>query len=708
MKNINAPCCVLSVVAFGTVMSSPLLSAQENPRGHVIEEVVVTAEKRASTVQDTSISISAVTGDTLRDRGVSDLMDLSGYLPNFQMNKSGDSLLINIRGINSSDTTEDSEPAAAFHLDGVYIGRPIATGQVFFDVDRVEVLRGPQGTLYGRNATAGSINLITNKPGEEFEAGLHLGVGNYDLITSEGMINLPVSDSLSLRAAFSTEDHDGYLNTSNPSAGISNDTGDVESRAARIKAMYTPTDELSLLFSYDYATQGGKGPGSVVLRLGEPSRDNPFNTPGSRDYVFWGISAEVNYDLDWATLTYLGAKRVNDTKSSGDGDDSSDYSVILTRDSGVETRSHELRMTSNSNGSLEWLAGLYYFEEDSETETRFIDFPTPFPFGPPLIEAVFENPLLVKTSYAAFGQLTYHFTEEVSLIGGLRYTEDELENEGLTSFIPLFTSSKSIDEEWDSTDWKLGLDWRVMDDSLVYLTVGTGYKAGGVADSVDFDPEDVLAYEVGSKNRLMDGRLQLNMAAFHYDYTDYQATYLGITQNGTPGAVTDNAGKAEIKGVELESNFLVNDNGRVDVSVSYLDAEFTDYMIITPIGPVDNSGNSLNSAPEWTVNLSYQHSWGLDSGAEVLARASVYWQDEYVLTANQPPPEAFRDSFTRSSIALTYNSANDAWYVQAFAKNIEGKNVANSYQVGAITGQSTKTNLEAPKTYGLRFGLNWQ
>ena len=200
----------VAIAATTLVLSAPGLSAAEKEK-LVLEEVIVTAQKRVSTVQDTPIAITAYSGEVLANFVVTDAADLNGKVPNLHIGKNGPDMEISIRGINSTNNFESGDPAAAFHIDGIYLARPIGAGAVFYDLERVEVLNGPQGTLYGRNATAGSINVITNKPGEEFEASLEMNLGNYDRVYTHGMVNLPVSDQVQVRAAYFTDDRDGYF-----------------------------------------------------------------------------------------------------------------------------------------------------------------------------------------------------------------------------------------------------------------------------------------------------------------------------------------------------------------------------------------------------------------------------------------------------------------------------------------------------------------
>ncbi|MBT4519316.1 MAG: TonB-dependent receptor [Halieaceae bacterium] len=707
---------VAAIAATTLVLSTSDLSAADEP-GLTLEEVIVTAQKRSTTVQETPIAITAFTGEILANGVVTDAADLNGRVPNLHIAKGGSNVEISIRGINSTNNVEAGDPAVAFHVDGIYLGRPIAAGAIFYDLERVEVLNGPQGTLYGRNATAGSINVITQKPAQEFEANLELNLGNYDRVHTQGMINVPITDQFQLRAAFFTDDRDGYYDAVHFETGESLAEGDsADDEAFRLHGLYQPTENLSLLLSVDYLSKEGSPPYQRDVPV-----DDVFTVEttasGYSDIEDKGIKFELNYDLDFATLTYMAASR--ETKYSAGGAAAGNSFLLgatLTVDNSMEQVTHELRLASNGEGALQWIAGAYYFKEEQEIffllDDALVIAPPPFP----RLDLTFDQPEVEAASTAIFGQIDYSFAESFRLSAGLRYTQDDKKRIGrsLVGFteadVVLSNVPNIADEEWDSTDWKLGLDWFVTEDSMLYFSVGTGYKAGGYFDGIapnDYDEETVLSWEVGSKNQFLDNRLQLNLAAFYYDYEDFQVTQteplVGLPA-GAQGSVTRNAGEAEVYGAELSAQYLATAYDHFNLQFSYLHSEFTDFELYDPMNDVTNDykGNELNKAPGWTATLGYQHEWALGDNGSVTAGGLVYYMDDHYLTfRNEEISE--QESYTKVDLNLTYTSPQGNWFVSAYGKNVTDEEVMVSI---SLLGVAT-AGFAAPRTYGVRAGYNW-
>jgi len=584
---------------------------------------------------------------------------------------------------------------------------------------RVEVLNGPQGTLYGRNATAGSINVITNKPVEKFEASLEMNLGNYDRVYTQGMVNVPVSDKLQVRGSYFTDDRDGYFDLEHRDTGKSLDGGDsADDYGVRLHGLYRPTSDISLLLSGDYLSRKGNPPNQVDLPIEGDVFELEADGEGNSDIEDWGIKAELNWELDFATLTYLGSSRetsylITDGHPAGQA---IYEGALIHVDNEMEQYSHELRLTSNSEGPIQWIAGLYYFNEEQEIYFQLEDI---LPLGPPPVpkgELTFDQPEVESTSRAVFGQASYDFAEEFRITAGLRYTEDEKSRTG-SSIVAIDELGLVIqevpniaDEDWDNTTWKLGLDWFMQEDAMLYFSVSTGYKAGGYFDGIapnSYDEEEVLAWEVGSKNQLLDQRLQLNLAAFYYDFDDFQVTQteplIGLP-SGAQGSVTHNAGEAEVYGAELSAIYLATEADRFNVMLSYLHSTFTEFDLYDPINDVlnDYSGNELNKSPSWTATVGYQHDWSLGSNGSITAGVLVYYMDDHYLRF-QNDALSEQESYTKWDLNLTYTSAQDNWFVSAYGKNVTDEEVMVSTTItsGATGG------FAAPRTYGVRAGVNW-
>ncbi len=711
---MTQPLIVAAVIAG---VFSPVVNAA-GEADFTLEEVIVTAQKRSTTIQETPIAITAFTGEMLASAVVTDAADLNGKSPNLHIAKGGTNVEIAIRGINSTNNVEAGDPAVAFHVDGIYLGRPIAAGAIFYDLERVEVLNGPQGTLYGRNATAGSINVITNKPAQDFEANLELNLGNYGRVYTQGMVNVPVTDQFQLRAAFFKDDRDGYYEAVDFETGEQLSEGDsADDQGFRLHGLYQPTDNLSLLLSVDYLSKEGAPP----YQRDVPVVGDVFSvvTTGSgySDIEDKGVKFELIYDLEFATLTYLTASR--ETAYSAGGAAAGNSTLLgatLTVDNSMEQVTHELRLASTGEGDVQWIAGAYYFKEEQDIFFILADLleiaPPPFPKG----DLTFDQPEVEATSTAIFGQLDYTFADNFRLSAGLRYTLDEKARIGSSLVtideidLVLQEVPNIADEDWDSINWKLGLDWFVAENSMLYFSVGTGYKAGGYFDGIapnDYDEETVLSWEFGSKNQFMNNRLQLNIAAFYYDYEDFQVTQtepLAGLPGGAQGSVTRNAGEAEIYGAELSAQFLATASDRFNLQLSYLNSEFTDFLLYDPIGDVTNdySGNKLNKAPNWTATVGYQHEWALGENGSMTAGGLVYFMDDHYLTfRNEDISE--QQAYMKVDLNLVYTSPEGNWFVSAYGKNVTDEDVMVSISlVGAATA-----GFAAPRTYGVRAGYNW-
>jgi len=474
-----------------------------------LDEVVVTAQRRSENLQKTPLTLSAVTGEKLESQGVKTVVDIANQVPSLQITSSGaGSAQIFLRGIGSTNTTEVGDPAVAYHIDGIYIARSTSVGALFYDVDRVEVLRGPQGTLYGRNATAGAINVITRSPRFDYEANGAIEVGNYGALTTSGMVNIPVSETIAVRAAFQQSRHDGYVVALNKGPGTGgNDRYDQDDKSARVQVLWKPSDTFSLKLGTDYLHQGGAGGGDQAYgsarQTGDPWTCN-CSTNLYRNNEFFGAQAEANLDLNFGTLTYLGGYNFSRLDRSGENAATGAPNFFKGKD---YTWSHELRL-GGKTGSLDWVVGLYRFTEDNNVDFRVFLATNSY--------LSFIQPEVTAESWAAFGQGTYAVTDRLRVTGGLRYTEDQKARDGgtyLTNSAGAITTTvvrNLADAKWDALNWKVGVDFDLTPDSMFYANIATGYKAGGYYDGVGantYEPEEITSYEAGVKNRFFDNRL---------------------------------------------------------------------------------------------------------------------------------------------------------------------------------------------------------
>jgi iron complex outermembrane receptor protein len=714
-------------------LHAPVAMAQE-AAGVKLDEVVVTAQRRSENLQKAPLTVSAVTGDKLESQGIKTVVDLSAQVPALQISSSGSgAAVVFLRGIGSTNTTEVGDPAVAYHIDGIYIARSTSVGALFYDIDRVEVLRGPQGTLYGRNATAGAINVITKQPKFEYEGSGSVDIGNYGALTTSGMFNAPISDTVAVRAAFQQSRHDGYVKAINKGPGTGgNDRYDQDDKSARIQLLWKPSDNVQVHLGADYLHQGGAGGGDQTygtsLVTGDPWTCN-CATNLYRNNKFFGSHGQVDWNLGFATLTYLTGYNFSRLDRSGENASSGAPNYFKGKD---YTWSHELRLGGDT-GKLKWVVGAYRFSENNNVDFRVFLAPNSY--------LSFIQPEVTAKSTAAFGQGTYSVTDRFRVTAGLRYTEDHKARDGGTFLtdaggaITATVVKNLADAKWSATNWKVGADFDLTSTSMIYANVATGYKAGGYFDGVGantYEPEKITSYEAGVKNRFLDNRLQLNATGFLYDYRDFQVTAVGIIA-GQQAAVTLNADKARVYGVEFESNLVLTERDRIDATLGWLHARYTDFKL--PLGDAfsnnganatvpacftanwaspaprmaDFSGCRMARTPDWTLNVGYQHTWEIASGAKLVGRVQTHYESGKNLEYHGFAQNR-QDAFTKTDLSLTYTNADDRWSLQGYVRNLENDDVRTASSPNSTTGLATNGNGEfyaPPRTYGLRLGVTF-
>ncbi|WP_312518931.1 TonB-dependent receptor domain-containing protein [Massilia sp.] len=718
-------------------------AAQSN--SNEVPEVVVTAQRTASLASRTPVAMSVVTGEQLRDIGADSAATLGPRLPNVHFDQAFSGLRVTIRGISNNDTTDKGDPSAAFMQDGVYISRPAGQSANFLDVDRVEVLRGPQGTLYGRNTTAGLVNVISNAPTDRLEGAVGAELGTYSNRKVDGMINVPVNDMLSLRAAVSARKQDPFLKNNQ---GTTHRPGmDRDERDARLSARLKFNQDATLVLRYDHSDTEGNNdrfvpdtnfytgvaqgapvwrPGSTDERLTNSFR--PFNmTPvqGWNDRRIRGLTSDLTWNLGPATVYYIASHRELDQEIR----QNYYYRVAPTLALGVinnydghnKQDSHELRIATNGTGPISAQGGLYYFSEESDTSYFFQGLQ---PVGLP---PVYSFPLLTRAqSKAIFGQLTWRVRDDLRLTAGARRTEDDKSRLGSTNFQqgPVFNPAtdraqlNTASLEHGETTWRLGAEFDLAPATLLYGSVATGYKAGGFNDgclagssaigltcpaatavtesALYYQPEQLRAYEAGLKSRLLGGRATFNAVAFYYDYTNLQLSGNAIV-SGAPRILTRNAGQARSRGIELDGEVRVGSNGRLSYSATLLDAEYVQY---SPNGSVSWAGRPLDRAPKHVYMLGYDHRFAVFGGqlnAGVFARRS----SEYVIAVPSQLLEYRIPHYTSTDATLRYQPDGASWSLLARVRNIEDKvrpSIIDSF------GMTTPT---APRTADLRLDVRF-
>jgi len=734
-------CSSVSVAAILSAVSASAAVAAENPA--LVEEVIVTAQKRAENLQNVPASVSAVTGDALRQQQISSVEGLAQSLPNVNFGQTTGNARIAIRGVGFDNISLGNEGRIAYHVDGVYVSRPAAALATFYDVERVEVLRGPQGTLYGRNATGGAVNLVSRAPTRDFGGYLDGTVGNYGLYKAEGALSGPLSDAVSGRVAFQVVERGGY--GKNVTTG--EDVDDQSTRAIRAQLRLEPTPQVQLTLSGDYFTEDDHA--YSFHFLGQGSLPNPTSTPAlpgivpkglligggvtankrdsaadsgpSNSREFWGLGANLHATLGAVELNAVTGYRSSDFKTTTDLDATSARLTIYDQLENSTQFSQELRLSGDFRRA-EWVIGGYYFKESLFGGTRVaLD---PAVLGPPrpttgLKQGFFGLGSIDTDAYALFGRLRLHLSDQVAVNFGARYSDErkEIDEENkldLTTayppFVPVYPPTppgvrRQTSASWTSFTPSVTVEFKPTQDLLLYATYSKGFKSGGFnLGNVQppFAPEKITDYEVGLRADWLEGRLRTNLSAFNYDYTDLQVSKV----NGTVISI-ENAANAKVRGLEAEVLLRPTEPLRLEANFALLDSEYENYVSSDParaaLGPIDLSGNDLTQAPRYTVNLNASYRWDTALGT-ITARGEARWVDRVFFTQynlahiSQPAYELF-------NAFLTWESADRGWTASAYVRNIADKEIISSGLVSStLVGAPFVGSLEPPRTYGLTVG----
>lgn len=740
MKNIGklrvSTACLAIVMAALPIAAAAQDEAPAREESEGVEEIVVTAQRREQNLQDVPVAVTAFSGDTMADLGIKSSADVASVIPNVEIGLpagEGNQPLIYIRGVGLSDTNSNNAGPNGVYVDEVYVSSPGAQTFQLFDLDRVEVLKGPQGTLYGRNATGGAINFISAKPSHEFQAQGSLSYGSFDTISGEAAIGGPISDNVRFRLSGTGTHSNGYVH--NLLTGKrENGQG---SFALRGQLAIDFTDNLDVLLNVHGGKVDARSPQYRSLGLLDPATG--FTTPCAPDAIManqcgnvfgyvspdrfydgnynrsdrlevenWGGSVRFNWDLGGVTLTSISAYDYNDKLHREDTDASP--SSILDIDYGVRSDSftQELRL-SGSGGNVTWVAGAYYLHEilkQNQTGDLFRDLRALTPGGgadtsgattggaPVLFSRVLNRQ---KTEAASiFGQAEIELAPTLRATLGGRYNYErkhflasaQLEDDIIDGMpipggiLPLYDFDNR--KTFNNASFKVGLDYDITDDVMAYASVSTGFKSGGFNGGfLSFDPaeaavqaepfeeETLMAYEIGLKSTLLDRRLRFNAAAFYYDYKDLQL-YTLINTGAIPLVLLDNAANATIYGAEFEMIARPVDRLDVTFNLGLLDTEVKDF---TSAG-TNYSGNRLAMSPTVTFSGIVNYEIPLSSNVALALQPSVsYRSSQFFSTDNNPLLEQQGYWLVGGRIAI--KDEDGRWEAAVFGRNLTGRKYIN-------------------------------
>ncbi len=728
---------VLVFVVCMAAASHPIpVNAQTDERVATVEEIVVTARKREESLQESPVAVTALTGESLERVFATDLTDLNVRSPNVlfsNISAFSSSTAIFIRGIGNSDIDSSVDPPVAIFVDGVYIPRPANTALDLFDVEQVEILRGPQGTLFGRNTTGGAVHYRTKRPSGELGARGSVTVGEHGQRDIRVALEAPlVEGKLAAKIAVLSAEYDGYYkNTFSGGAGnrATRDAGGTDSLNLRPIIHFTPTDTFELTLIGEYLRERslpvpqvpvGLPTQLVPIFFGEPQfeagadqRTLNFNVPGFIENDIWGITVEANWDIGAGTLTSVSNYRETDSLISVDIDATAAPAFEILRDEPHEQWSTELRYAVNLNENLNLVAGVYYFEQDYFLRRdTFIDVTNSGNIAH--INAITGQE---HTNEAVFAQVDYNVSDRLRVTLGGRYTsEDKDFFATLFSPFPNLSTRFDLDDSWSNFGPKVGVDFQLNDNAMVYATFSKGFKSGGFNGRSGtpfafgpFDEEEVDAWEVGLKADWLDDRLRTNVALFWNEYEDLQRTIIrNLPDPDAPNpqeTLTDNAATATVRGLELEIVAVPAAGLQMNLALGYNDAEYDEFIadLNGDTNVTDNSDIDLQRAPKWTLaaGLTYDAELG-DRGSATFRADWIYVSKQNNLASGVEKGEI--GSYDMLDLSVTWRPPSERYYASFFLKNATDEVYQTALTaVGALFDTNT---ISAPRRWGLTVGFD--
>lgn len=733
---------------FGGVALAQDATGDEGAREPQVEEIIVTAERRETSLDRTPLAVSVLNAEQLAQSDIRSLDSLQFYVPGLISGNGTASTTI--RGVGTSQLGSAVEGGVATNIDGVFVGRASAT-QSYFDLESVEVLRGPQGTLYGRNATGGVININSARPTETFEASLNGLVGDFERRRLEGVVSGGLGAGVSARLALMTDTRSSYLENVAPGGAPVRDEKAFGARASLRLAPAPGGPLFDVIVDYTKLEGAGNVPQFLSGSI-SPSAPLPrvvTSIPGKvaqridnfSDREYWGGNLTGVIPVGDLTLRSISGFRSSQRDGLLAGLPWSDPRSFTVTDENAEQVTQEIQVLGPDTGRLQWVAGLYYFRENVRgeytTKAFLADLPLLVIFGIDpvnftLFPVRYEEFLpqdFTSSSWAAYAQGTFSITDAFRGTLGLRYTEDSKEGSGGAAdsrlvdlsgafgVIPLGGGVTTVDETWSALTPKLGLEYDLSDDTLVYGSVTRGYKPGN--SNLTFGaplvrPEFLWSYEAGMRTRLFDNRAQLNATAYHYDYEDMQV--FTVVPGPAPGSFVAaflNAATATMNGIDVELRAQPVVGLDINASYGYVDATYGDFFNsneyldpnpVAPAAPVNLNGNTLRLAPEHTFNLGIQYAWAIGGGLQIVPRAEFSYRSKFYATEFNNEQTA-QDGYSLVNARMTLVSDDRNWRVSVFGANLTDERyfaLINESQAGAASGV-----YGAPRTVGVEFGVDF-
>ena len=739
------------------------ISAQDSQP--VFEEVLVTAEKRSESLQDLSQAITVLTGEDLDTRQVTSFVDLSAIAPGVNIAKNeGFKTVITIRGVgNEANQNAIANPSVSYHLDGIYVASPFALQTDFLDLERIEVLRGPQGTLFGQNSTGGAINVITTAPSLDSSFGkADLTLGDYGLVKARAAYNLPLSDTLALRASVISNTRDGFTDN----LTLDQDLDDANSLSARVRVLYEPSDNFRANFTAQYFDEDRNGAAQKgLLDPTTGARKLRQNSTAEYELESQLYSAVLEWDFEKFSVKSLTSYQDDDILIRRDNDRNdldflppfaqlpSSYDPETNKQT---TITQEVNLVSSEPlfGKLDWVAGVFYLDTEVEISIlERLDFGFDGTFDPFTIETIYayggdvgfiSDSKPERDSTSVYGQGTWNLSETWRTVFGLRYTEDEVYS-SVTNYYGR-EGTDVLEIKSDKVTGRLVVEHDINDSTMLFGSFTKGFKPGGsnltygteavIAPIVVlpiFNEEIVNAYEIGLKTDLADGRIRLNAAAFYYDYNNlqYQATDPEVFNGGV-----GNIPESEIFGAELEFSAFLSDSLILDARMAWLDTEitsdhlaldnvqseaagnallgqgfdlFSDEIQIARADQIQNvNGNELAKTPSFTGNLSLNWTKELEAWGEMRSTLQYTYRGDFKHRIfNNADTDIVPSYDVLDLVVGFYPGAGESWHVEFVAKNLTDEDGINARFTDVFGVGATGDELIGPRQLMVRFGMDF-
>jgi iron complex outermembrane recepter protein len=695
------PICVLSI-SFTGWAARPALAAAD-AAGEALAEIIVTAEKQTQNLQKTAAAVTAIPADVLIEAGVVNLPDAEKLVPSVRFQAEGDNIQVFIRGVGANLDFPNVEPNVAFNFAGIYLPRE-ADSAAFFDVQQLEILPGSQGTLYGRSAIGGTINLTPTKPGFNNEGETLLEVGNHSAVHLTVTQNFKASESVALRAAVDYAYNDGFMVTG---ADSKNDV------SVRLSTILKPTDQLTAYLWFQGAQKMGYH-ANLVNKGSDPATGaycetcffygnawddtrtgkyaGPFGTTEREreHYKTDMVGGQIDYEFDGAVLSYLPSYLYLDSAPL--------YwlsAIQSTNTAHYNQLTQELRLASTGGGPFKWLGGLaYYNSRNSGTESLFTNLP--FVFYQTNVDAD------RLAGYSAFGQVSYSITDSFRLTGGGRASSTKRTAHGF-EVVALGGLPYDFDKTYNHFDWKVGFEKDVAPEMMVYGTVQTGYQQGTFnalpntpTFSNEVQPEKLVSYTAGLKTRWLDDRLQINNEVYYYDYHNLIIQAYDIS---APYNVIFNGNKVGIRGDQLDVLAKVSQQDQLNLNIGYSRSRNKD--VTDPTGR-NFDGLSPPYSPDWTAEAGFTHNIPL---GDATLRAHIDWRFESSWFADYVHNKGTEQvPSNKGDASLTYDASS--WTAGAWIKNMTNRAVIAATAAAGVPGPAT-AYLDDPRTFGLRFTVKY-